>query len=365
MAVINPPGFLQNAGATHTAEQMRDWFSIAYAGRTASGSLISRGGVHPALGNSLFISQTGSPSMAVLIKSGMAVIPGSEGSKQGAYSVLNDADVTLSISAAHATLNRIDSVVFKVEDTAYSGVSDTSSLVVVTGTPASSPAAPTLPANCIELAQVSILANDTSITNAEITDKRHYLAGVGGVITVASPSVRPASATVTGGQIIYEESTDKLYITHDAGANWDQFWAGSQPRGWIGENNPTAITSTTTVETIHATLTATLSTGRRYRLTFFGQYQSTVAGDLIQINMRIASGATVTAAGTRLRSTAVHSEVASRNNTIAMSTTFTVASSGQWTVGTFILRNSGTGTVKLDYLVNIVEPTMVLEDIGS
>jgi len=219
MAVINPPGFLQNAGATHTAEQMRNHFNLYQGARFASTSLIPRGGVHPAMGNNLQVTQTGSPSMAVIVKSGLASVPGTEGAKQGMYSVLNDADLTLSITAAHATLNRIDLVVFKVEDTAFSGAVNTSSLVVVTGTPASSPAAPTAPANSIILAQVSIVALDSSITTGEITDRRHYMSAVGGVINCTS-ATRPAAGIVAEGQQIYETDTDRIYITHNGGTTW-------------------------------------------------------------------------------------------------------------------------------------------------
>lgn len=227
MTVQNPPGFLQNAGATHTAETFRNWLGLLTTGLNTG--LIPRGGVHPALGNKLQVTQTGSPSMGVLVRSGHAVIAGSEGSKQGSYSVMNDADVTLSISAAHSTLNRIDSVVFKVEDSAYSGVTNTSSLAVVTGTPASSPSAPTLPSNCIELAQVSIVAADTSITNGEITDKRIYLAGVGGVI-VCTSSTRPTAGTVVESQVIYETDTDKL-LAYD-GSSWNEVWNKNWTAAW-------------------------------------------------------------------------------------------------------------------------------------
>jgi hypothetical protein len=220
MTVINPP-FLQNSGATNTAELSRNWLSIPYASRNGTGSLIPKGGVHPALGNTLQVTQTGSPSMAVIVKSGHAVIPGTEGAKQGGYSVLNDADVTLSIGAAHASLNRIDSVVFKVEDAAYSGAANTSSLVVVAGTPASSPAAPTLPANSLELARVSIVANDTSITNGEITDMRRYLTGLGGVI-ICTSTTRPNGNTMNEGQLIYETDTDSIYAWDLT--NWNLVW---------------------------------------------------------------------------------------------------------------------------------------------
>jgi len=221
MAAINPPGYLQNAGATHTAEQMRNWQNALVAGKTGATALLARGGVHPGLGNALTVTQTGSPSMAVIVKSGHGVIPGSEGSKQGSYIVMNDADVTLSIAAAHATLNRIDIVCFKVEDQAYSGAVNSSSLVVVTGTPASSPAAPTPPNNSITLAQVSIVANDTSITNNEITDKRQILAGVGGLISVLNQAERDALVGYES-LAVYRRDTDAIE-TYD-GSVWRSAW---------------------------------------------------------------------------------------------------------------------------------------------
>lgn len=219
MAVLNPPGFLQNAGATHTAEQMRNWFSLGGAGSQGTTSLIPRGGIHTEFGAELAVVQSGSPAMSVVVGSGSANIPGTESSKQGMYAVMNDADVTLTIAASHATLHRIDRVCFKVEDSAYSGAANTSSLVVVTGTPGASPVAPAAPANSITLATVSIVANDTAITNGEITDTRFYYAASGGVIRCRS-TVRPTSGQVNVGQIIYEFDTGRTYITHDSGATW-------------------------------------------------------------------------------------------------------------------------------------------------
>jgi len=243
MAAINPPGFLQNAGATHTAEQFRDWHGLLVAGKTGSTSLVARGGVHPALGNALVVTQTGSPSMAVVVKSGAAAVPGSEGTKQGVYSCLNDADVTLSIGASSPTLNRIDIVCFKVEDQAYSGSVNASSLVVVAGTPAASPSAPAAPNNSIVLAQVSIVANDTSITNNEITDKRTYLAATGGVIVCTSTS-RPAAGTVNAGQLIYETDTTSILQTDDGGTTWKKIG----PKGVIARVQRTTTYSTTGAE---------------------------------------------------------------------------------------------------------------------
>jgi len=176
MAMTNPPLGLQNAGATHTAAQLRTYLASLQAGNYSTATFLrARGGVHPTLGGEFAITQTGSPSMGVLVESGVASVPGTEGGTQGNYFVCNDAQVTLSVTAAHATLPRIDIVVVNVRDSFYSGASNDSQLQVVAGTPASSPVAPTAPFNSITLAQIAVAAAATSITNANITDQRFYI----------------------------------------------------------------------------------------------------------------------------------------------------------------------------------------------
>lgn len=231
MAANNPAGFLQNAGSTHTAEQMRNWFAMYVQGRAGATSLMPRQGVNPSLGNALTVTQSGSPAMSVVVKSGHAVIAGTEGSKQGVYMVMNDADVTLTIAAAHATLNRIDSVIFKIEDQAYSGGVNTSSLVVVTGTPAASPSPPTLPANSLELARVSVVALDTQITNNEITDTRPFFVATGGVIPCTT-ATRPTQ--VYDGMVIYDSTVDLLLVYDIVSATWKKPSSGGIDK--ISEN---------------------------------------------------------------------------------------------------------------------------------
>lgn len=227
MAAVNPPGFLQNAGSTHTAEQFRNWIGNLIYGRNGATSLVPRGGVNPSLGNALTVTQAGSPNMTVVVKSGLAAIPGSEGSKQGVYSVLNDADTTVTITAAHATLARIDSIVFKVQDTAYSGAVNTSSIVSVDGTPSGSPAPPTLPNNCLELARVAVAAATTSIVNGNITDKRVFLAAVGGTI-ICTAATRPSNPNE--GMLIYQTDTDSV-LAYD-GTTWNLIWAKTDIGAW-------------------------------------------------------------------------------------------------------------------------------------
>jgi hypothetical protein len=134
--------------------------------------------------------------MAVLVASGICVVPGTEAFQQGAYGCYNDADFTVSIATAHATLARIDIIVFKVEDSQYSGGVNTSSIVAVTGTPSGSPAVPTAPANSITLAHVAVGAAVSSIVNANITDTRVWLTSLTGS-TMPEEQAFTASGTWT------------------------------------------------------------------------------------------------------------------------------------------------------------------------
>jgi len=253
MTEYTKPGWLQNAGATHTAEQMRNYVLAGLvAGTQGATSLQTRGGVNPVLGSELSVTQTGSPSMAVIVKSGIAVVPGTENAKQGGYGVGNDADLTLSVTAAHATLARIDIVVFRVRDSAYSGITDSAVLEVVAGTPSGSPTAPATPANSLLLAEVAVAAAATSITNANITDKRIWLTGSGGVIKCTS-TTRPAANTVVEGQLIWEDDTNKVFATTDSGTTW-AYIGGSALTGSI-EIGETRIVIKTADETVNNSAT--------------------------------------------------------------------------------------------------------------
>lgn len=213
MALINPPLGLQNAGNTHTAAMLRTVLAGLQAGNfSASTNIRARGGIHPTLGSELVVTQAGSPNMTVLVGSGIASVPGSESGSQGNYLCINDASVTLTVTAAHATLARIDIVVLNVRDAFYSGASNDSQLQVIAGTPASSPVAPSAPANSITIAQIAVGAAVTSIVNANITDLRFYLAAAGGVINARTEATRPASAEIAAGQHVWAMDTGKLYL---------------------------------------------------------------------------------------------------------------------------------------------------------
>jgi hypothetical protein len=213
---INPAFALQNAGSTHTANNDRMMLSALMAGQAAA--LTGRGGVSR-MGSSLAVQPQGSPNMTVNVLSGHVFIPGSESVSQGVYSCTNTSTVVLAIATAHASLPRIDIVVAKVQDSAFSGATDAWSLVVVTGTAAASPVAPTAPANSITLAQISVGAGVTSITGGNIADTRFYVAATGGIIPCTS-TLRPSTSVVPIGQFIYETDTGRTWVRNPNGAFW-------------------------------------------------------------------------------------------------------------------------------------------------
>lgn len=210
MAEINPPYAMQNAGATHTAENDRMHLSGIFAGARVASSMVSRGGIARDAGGAFGVTQTGSPTMSVQVASGIAYVPGSEGSTQGVYACTNNGTKTISITAAHASLPRIDLIVLQVRDSAYSGASNDWIITSITGTAASSPVAPTVPNNNITLAQIAVGAAVTSIVNANITDARYYCAADGGMISISNLGVIN-TALFSSGQSFYDRSSNFPY----------------------------------------------------------------------------------------------------------------------------------------------------------
>lgn len=147
------------------------------------------------------VQAQGSPNMSVRIATGVAAVPGTESPTQGLYWVLNDAEVSVPITAAHGSLPRIDSVIIRIRDTDYSGANDDATFEVVAGTPASSPVAPTLTGNVAKLADIAVGAGVTSIVSGNITDSRGFLRGMGGqrqVLTEAQLALIGTSQVIPG-----------------------------------------------------------------------------------------------------------------------------------------------------------------------
>jgi hypothetical protein len=228
------PGWLENAGAVHTAAQMRSYIGGLLAGTNAAATdLVPRGGVNPYLGGEMLVQSQPSPNMSVRISSGLAGVPGGESATQGAYWVLNDAEVTVPITAAHGSLPRIDSIIVRVRDSDYSGANDDALFEVVAGTPASSPVAPALFGNRVKLADITVGAGVTSITSGNISDARSFLRGLGGTRQVRSQSELNSIGTtqVIPGDTAWARQEGTLHV-FDITNVWRQIPFG--PAGDVG-----------------------------------------------------------------------------------------------------------------------------------
>lgn len=290
MTEVNPPGFLQNAGATHTAQIMRGAFNVLSSGAASASSMRARGGVNPALGAFYVVTQNGSPNMSVNVGSGHALVPGSLSDVQGVYSCQNTATVNKTIAASDPSLPRIDIVVLKVEDSVYSGAANTWSIAVVTGTAASSPAVPTTPANSLVLAQIAVGAGVTTIVNANITDVRFLLVASGGVLPVRSKTERDALFDVYDGYSVWRQDIDML-----------NFYTGSTWRFFGLPSTNAVATSQTTTSTSYVDLATTgpavtLETGNSALVTITAGIANTVAGSHYASMAFAISGATTVAA---------------------------------------------------------------------
>ena len=176
MTIQNPPIFVQ--AGSHPAEDVRRWIAAStndLPGVVAAAELA-------------VTERAGTSNMSVDVAGGRCFIAGTEGTYQGTYFAENRGSTNLPLAAADSTNGRIDLVVVRVRDSAYSGGLDTVAIEVVTGTPAIGPVAPTAPSNSLQLAVITVPAGATSVVDANISDSRVITGGeslplTGGVLS--------------------------------------------------------------------------------------------------------------------------------------------------------------------------------------
>lgn len=168
MALSLVPFALQNG--SHSADLFRQ----------AVSSLVPPGGGLVTSGD-LAVTQTGSPSMNILVGVGRAWVPGTNVgnvtggnfSKQAMYFALNDAAATVTVGTSDPTNPRIDVVYLAIQDSQYAGTNNTAVLGIAQGVPTSGATYPAnataIPSNAIALAWMNVTAGAASIDNAHIT----------------------------------------------------------------------------------------------------------------------------------------------------------------------------------------------------
>lgn len=158
MTLRTPPSWLQNG--SHPAENDRLTTQAIWA---TTGIIKS---------TSLAVTQNSPVGMSVIIASGWCAIVGTTQANMGTYVAYNDAATVVAITTANPTNPRIDLICATINDAYYTGSTNNVVFQVIAGTPASSPVAPSLPANSISLATVDVAAGALSIVTGNITDTR-------------------------------------------------------------------------------------------------------------------------------------------------------------------------------------------------
>lgn len=199
-----------------TGEDLRLAETSYWVGSSSNRVGVRAGTLPGGSASNLAVNQTpGNPSMNVVVPPGHAIVQGTESTVQGAYIVVNDADLVLAVAPSDATNPRIDIVVVRVRDKQYSGSTVGASIEVITGVPAPSPTPPAAPANSVVLAQISVPAGATAIQQSQITDVRPFTTTVGGI----TPSRNSTDvAGVYKGQYRYRLDTGKLEVYN--GSAW-------------------------------------------------------------------------------------------------------------------------------------------------
>lgn len=153
----------------------------------------------------LRVTPTTPASMSVTVGSGQAIVPGNRIAQQGHYTVTNLGPENVTIPAANASNPRIDIIILEVLDSEVSGTQNTARFRVISGTPASSPSAPSVPKMAISVAQITVGRGAGSINSGSIDNNRRHRAtlhrsiGGGSAIPVANATERDFLLTQYSG----------------------------------------------------------------------------------------------------------------------------------------------------------------------
>lgn len=213
MAPVTPPVNLQ--AASYSARMDRLAMAGLLTPAAVIGPLAGRGGVRPYAANtSLKVQQRATPDRWVTILPGTCWISATS-ALGGVYQCHNDASYDVQLATPHATLARKDLLVARVYDAIDdTGTQNLFAIESVTGTPAASPAVPAVPGQALALAEVTVAANATAITDANIVDRRARTVALGGVLPVAGATEMPT--TPYPGMKIYRSDL-----------NQEQIWDGT------------------------------------------------------------------------------------------------------------------------------------------
>ncbi len=178
---------------------------------------------------SLRVDQTGTASNQVIVQPGAFV---SERAGQGPYIgwLETSAGVLLTPPTSDSTNPRIDVVFAQVLDKASISLDPSTDAIVdvVTGVPSATPAVPTVSADgVVILAQLYRPAGSTTITQANVTDKRRST-GLVGTVRRMLPGDALSDAGKVDGELRYRQAVGSLPSLIDFWDAAQSLWRGTQ-----------------------------------------------------------------------------------------------------------------------------------------
>lgn len=165
-----------------------------------------------------------SNSMSVTVHPFNAVL-----NRYGALLVQNDGDVKVTLKAAPSANSRIDVVYVKQHEkrAPMSDDSDSPVFGVAQGVAAATPAAPSVPAGALALAQVLIPAGVSNTAAAGVVIAQTYIGAAlkGGMLRVQNSTQRDALTGVPEGTVVHDASDNCDYVRKDnKWRGWNMPW---------------------------------------------------------------------------------------------------------------------------------------------
>lgn len=122
----------------------------------------------------------------------------------------------------------------------------------------------------------------------------------------------------------------------------------------------------TTTEIAASTLTATLTSGRKYYVVTSYSFGSTVANDVSQFRIRYRAGASIGTVNTATQAHISTVKAPAANTGYPVSFVATLPSlSGQYTVALTAIRSAGSGSLQIDGTTDGTDRTFALLDMGA
>jgi len=169
------------------------------------------------------VTANGTPNNHVFVAPGLASVRGTQNNDQGPYICPLSSSFDITVPAAHATLDRKDLIVAQVKDGEFAAFTGQAVWTpeLVQGTPAGSPADPSVPEDCLVLARLlvrdSTEAGGTIVRTQDITDLR-VQSRIGGITPVAATADWP---NPQANDIIFNRTKRSLLVRNDANTAWE------------------------------------------------------------------------------------------------------------------------------------------------